>query len=315
MNANQTKIFKTSTKYWLQEIGGILLFLVIFPMFAILHWGAKFYLLGFLAILVGILYLFRDIRSVYGAEIIINDAEIKGNVEGFAFVQSWSEVKAVAFSGHGTTSLLLIGSENGVLQISSRFFDRKELEKELKEYLPSDVFDPLAFQRLSQTQRLEQERKRQFDNLREPLKVTWGKSEKTIGSISIFFGFFMVGLSIFSVDKTGPLILAAFLVGLGLFLIVFSIGTIEASNETVVLKTVFQEYELPWNTLREVYINLHNHTIVLTSDKCRIILPSTTSWSGQDREKLYELINVKIETIGISPIKGTKPLYWRSKNF
>lgn len=315
MNANETKIIKTSVNYWTQEIGSTLLFLIVLPVFAILYWGAKFYFLGGLAFLIGIINLFRNLRPAYNAKIVFDSSKIKGNVEGFAFVQQWNDIKAVSFSGQGTTSLLTIGTENHVLQIPSRFFDKKDLEKEFRTHLPSEVFDPLAFQRLPQVQKYEQDRKSQFDNLYEPLKVSVGKSEKVVGGISLLFCVFMLSLLLFPIDKTGPLFIATIFGGLGLVLIVFSIGTIEANSETIILRMIFWEYELSWNTLREVYINLHNHTIVLTGDKCRILLPSTTSWSGKDREQLYELISVKIENSEIQPQQGTKPLYWRSKNF
>lgn len=315
MNVNETKIIKTSANYWTREIGGTLLFLIILPVFAVLYWGAKFYFLGGLAVIIGTIYLFRNLRPTHNAKIIFDLSEIKGNVEGFAFVQRWNDIKAVSFSGQGTTSLLTIGTENHILQIPCRFFDKKELEKELRTHLPSEVFDPLAFQKLPQVQRFEQERKSQFDNLYEPLKVSVGKSEKIIGGISLFFSVFMLSLLLFPIDKTGPLFIAIIFGGLGLVLIVFSIGSIEANRETIILRMIFREYELSWNTLREVYINLNNHTIVLTGDKCRILLPSTTSWSGKDREQLYELISMKIENSEIRPQQGTKPLYWRSKNF
>lgn len=310
---NEAKILKTSTNYWAQEIGGVLIVSVIFPVLSILYWSTRSYVLIGLGILYLVIYLLRDFRVAHNAQIIFNEFEMRGNVAGFAFIQAWTGIKAVTFSGRGVESLLVIGTETEVLQIPCRFFARKELEEELRKYLPSEVFNPLAFQRIHQA--FEQERKSQFENLSEPLKVSLGVAEKFIGGVSVFLGILLLGLFIFKTDNILSLILAVFFGVLGFVLIVFSIGTIKANNEMIVLKTVLQRYELSWNTLREVYINTHNYTIVLTGDTCRIILPSTTRWSGQDRELLYDLIIVKMETMEIQPKQGTKPLYWRSKNF
>ncbi len=314
MNTNETKIIKTPANYWIKEIGSLLLFLIILPV-AILYLGGIFYLLGGLVVLIGIINLFRDLPPAYNAKIIIDSSEIKGNVEGYTFAQRWNDIKAVSFSGDVVPSLLTIGTENHVFNISSKFFDKKELEKEFRTHLLPEVFDSFAFQRLSVVQKFEQDRKRQFDNLQEPLQVSIGKSEKNIGVISFLLCVFMLSLLFFPVDKIAPLVLAAFFGGLSLVLIVFSIGTIESNREIIILKMIFRKYELSWNNLHEVYINLHNHTIVLIGDRCRILLPSTTSWSGRDCEQLYELIILKIENSGIQSNQGRKPLYWRSKNF
>ena len=174
----ETQTMKTSTRYWIQEIGSTALILIVFPIFAIAVWGSRVYFLGGFALLVGILSLARDLKPAFRSEILVTRSEIRGQVGRLEFAELWEEIKAVSFSGSGTASELMISTEKNIVPIPSKYFDQKELEKHLRAHLSPQVFDPLAYKELPQYQAWEHERKTQFDNLNEPLRVSVGRSEK-----------------------------------------------------------------------------------------------------------------------------------------
>ena len=306
---------KTSSRYWVEEIGGTFVALIIFPIFAIIYWGGRFYFLGTLSLLLGIFSLIRGIRPAYNSQILFTDSKISGQIGKFTFSELKEDIKAVQFSGHKRNSRLAIWTDKNIVQIPCKYFDEKKLDKLLKEHLPSEVFNPLAYEKFPQLQEWQNERVKQFSNLYEPLKVSLGKSEQIIGGISIFFSLIMVVLLYFNQGSIIPIILIIFFGGLGLFLILWSIGKIEATNEGILLRTIFAEHALSWHDLKEIYVNSNKRIIALVGDKCRIVLPSPTSWSGKDRERLYEFLEYKLETSKIQSVESKEHLYWRSKNF
>lgn len=309
------KIIKTSLRYWIEEIGGVFAFLIVLPIFAMIYWEEEFYFIGGLGLLIGIASLISNFRSAYNSKIIFTSSEIRGQINKLNFSKSLEDIKALQFSGYKTTSQLIIWTDQDIIQIPCKYFDEKELDKFLKEHLPLEVFHPLAYQKLPQFQESQNERLKQFSNLYQPLSVSLGRSEKIIGSISIFLSIIMVGLLFISENDTIALVMATFLGGLGLFLILWSNSKVEATSEFIKFYSFFKEYELLWNDLKEVYVNTNNQMMALVGDKCRIVLPNPGSWSGKDRDKFFDLLYYKIETLRLQPIESKKHLYWRSKNF
>ena len=103
--------------------------------------------------------------------------------------------------------------------------------------------------------------------------------------------------------------------GLGLFLLILSLGWIEGDNESITVRTLFMRHEFFWSKLQEIYVESNRGVTALVCDENRLILPSVTHWSGKDKELLFELVSFKLEASKIEAIENGKILYWRSKNF
>lgn len=314
MNSNK-EIIKTSSRFWIEEIGGIFAVLIVFPIFGIFYWGKGFYFISGLGLIVGVLNLLREFPFAYNSQLIFSNSEINGQIGKFHFSESRENIKAVQLSGSKATSLLTLWTEKNIIRIPCKYFDQKRLNELLKEYLPLDVFRPFAYKKLPQFQEWQNEKIKQYSNLQEPLKVSLGKSEQFIGGISLFFSLIMVVLLYFNKGNIIPITLIIFFGGLGLFLILLSIGKIEATNDYILVRNLFTEHELVWQELQEVYVDSNKHIMALVGNKSRIILASPASWSGKNRERLYEFIEHKIEISKIEVTESRKHLFWRSKNF
>jgi hypothetical protein len=313
MNSDK-KTIKISSRFWVEEIGGNFAMLIVFPIFTIFYWGERFYFIGTLVLLIGIIGLISEFRTAYNSQISFTNSEIKGQIGKLHFSELWEDIKVVQFSGHKTNSQLTIWTEKNAIQIPCKYFDEKELDKLLKECLSPAVFDALAYEKLPQFQEWQNEREKQFDNLQTPLQVFVGKSEKIIGCISLFFSLLMIGFLYLSNNNIIAVILLIFFGGLGLYLILWSIGKIE-KNETILFRTLFNKHELSWHDLKEIYVNSNKSIIGLVGENCRIILPNPVSWGGKDKQKLFEFLGYKLETSGVQWVESKEHLYWRSKNF
>jgi hypothetical protein len=309
---NKTRILRTSIHYWLLEIGALTLILVIVPVIAIIFKWSAFYLRGGIGIVIGLILLFRNFIPAYRAKIEFTPFELRGMVEKVKFSEAWEDIQAVSFSGEGNTSLMTLWTEEHVLQIPSYFFNKKELEQLLRKHLPERAFHPLAYQSTDQFQEWQEARRKQFDTLHAPIKVSLGKTERSIGIFTLILGFLM-GVLFFNADKAASLVMFSLFGGLGLALIVFSTGSIEANSYSIKHRMLFREYEMIWNSMDEVYISSAKSVIALVSQQCRIVLPSPSNWSGKDKKELLGLIDYKIETRRIQPIESTKHLIWQSK--
>jgi hypothetical protein len=317
MNTNyQEKTLRTSSRYWLQEIGAIFLFMIILPIFGIYYWGERFYVIGVLGLIVGIPYLVTELLATRKRLITFSTSEITVKIGKETVQQSWKTIQAVKFSGKGVSrNITLFGQEQN-LYIPCKYFNEIELTNFLKEYLPLDVFQPKAYQKTQQFLNWQDSVYKRISSLDRTLKVSLGKSERVIGIFGICMGVFTASIFYFSAkDNSGALFMGTLFGGLGLFLLILSLGWIEGDNESITVRTLFMRHEFFWSKLQEIYVESNRGVTALVCDENRLILPSVTHWSGKDKELLFELVSFKLEASKIEAIENGKILYWRSKNF
>ena len=146
------------------------------------------------------------------------------------------------------------------------------------------------------------------------IKVSLGRIERRVGILSLCFGILFFSLLFLpNIDRVISWIIAPFFMVFGLCLIVFSNGSIEITDEKIVMQSLFSKYELIWKNLREIYVNTYRGNIILISDECRLYVPQTASWIGKDKQQLYELLILKLESSKVEPIMTTKNVFRRSE--
>jgi hypothetical protein len=151
--------------------------------------------------------------------------------------------------------------------------------------------------------------------INRPLKVALGGFEKWLGIFSVSLGILFAGLYYFSkVEAIVAVIIGGMFGGLGLLLLLLCIGWMEGDGNQISVRSFFRKNTFVWNDLREIYFNSNQGVMALVGANSRLILPKVSSWSGKDRELLYELISYKIEMSKIEPVESHKPVYWLSKN-
>lgn len=311
----QEKILRPSSRYWKQEVGAIALFLIIFPIAGILYYGVKMYVAGGLALLVGIPYFISEFITARRQQITFSKSEIVARIGKEDFKQSWESVKAVKFTGQGQSRLLVLYSDEHSLNVPCKFYDEEELTNSLKEYLSPSVLHPQAYQRLPWFLEWQENVTKNISAMSRPLKVSLGGFEKWLGIFSISIGILFVGLYLFSkVRKIDAVMGGGMSGGLGILLLLLCIGWMEGDSNQISVRSLFRKNTFVWSDLREIYIHSRLGVIALVGDNSRLILPKFSSWSGNDKELLNELISYKIEISKIVPVESNKPAFWSSKN-
>ncbi len=168
----QEKVIKTSPRFWTLEISGIVLLIILVPFVGMLYLGEKMYVLGGLALLVGILHLISEIKAALRQRITFTKSDVVVRTGKDVFEQSWESIKAVKFVGKGRSRLLVLYSDEHKMNIPCRFFDEAELMEMLNEHLSSNAFHPQAYQRLSQFSEWEDSVTKELSNLNRRLKVS-----------------------------------------------------------------------------------------------------------------------------------------------
>ncbi len=316
MNAShQEKIIKTSARYWGQEIGVIFLFLIGLPAVGMHYWGEEFLAVGMLGILVGIPYIISEVISAQKRQIVFSASKIEIKMGRETVPQPWESIQAVKFSGQGTSRQITLFGREQNLQIPCKYFNESELTNLLKGHLPVEAFHPLAYQKTQQFLDWQEGVRRTIGGIHRTLKVSLGKTERWMGILGICMGIFTAGMFYFSAkDEFGALFMGTLFGGLGLVLLILSVGWIEGNNESITVRTLFQKHEFSWNRLQKIYINSNRGIITLVcDDENRLILPGARRWSGADKKLLQELITLKLESSKIEPIESVNSPYWRSK--
>ncbi len=312
---NQEKILRPSSRYWMQDIGSIILFSFIIPIAGTLYWGGKMYVVGGFALLVGIPYLISEFRAARRQQITFSASEIAVKIGKEDFKQSWELIKAVRFTGQGQSRFLVLYFDDHNLNIPCRFYDEVELTENLKKHLSSSVLHPKAYQRLPWFVEWQEGVTKKLSAINRPLKVSLGGSEKWLGIFGVSLGILFVGLYYFSkVDAITAIMIGSLFGGLGLLLLILSIGWMEGDNNQISVRSIFRKNTFFWNDLREIYFNSNQGVMALVGDNSRLILPKVSSWSGKDNELLHELVIYKIEISKIEPVESNKPAFWLSKN-
>lgn len=311
----QEKILRPSSRYWKQDIGPIILFFFIVPIAGILYWGAKMYVVGGFALIVGIPYLISEFRAARKQQIIFSASEIAVKIDKENFKRSWESIKAASFIGQGRLRFLVLYFDEHNLSIPCRYYDEVELTENLKRYLSPGVLHPKAYQKLRWFLEWQESITKRLSTMNSPLKVSLGGYEKWIGVFCIIFGVLCVGLSYFSkVDSINAMMIGDLFGGLGLLLLILRIGWMEGDNNQISVRSLFRKNTFVWSDLREIYIHSNQGIMALVGDNSRLILPNFSSWSGKDKELLHELISYKVEMSKIDPIESNKPVFWLSKN-
>jgi hypothetical protein len=312
---NQEKILRASSRFWKQDIGAVILFLIILPIIFILYLGGEFYFVGGLALIVGLFSIISEVRSARSQQITFSKSEIIVRIGKEDFKWPWETIKAVRFTGQGQSRLLTLYNDEYNLNIPCKYYDETELVENLKKHLSSSTLHPQAYQTLPHFLEWKENFTKKLSTINEPLKISLGGSEKWLGLFCVSLGVLFAGLYYFSkVDAIAAFMIGGMFGGLGLLLLVLSIGWMEGDRSQISVRSLFRKNTFLWSDLREIYFNSNQGVIALVGDNSRIIIPKFSSWSGKDKELLDELIGYKIEMSKIEPIESNKPVFWLSKN-
>jgi hypothetical protein len=194
---NQEKILRASSRYWKQDIGTIILFLIILPIIFILYFGGEFYFVGGLSLIIGLFSLVLEVRSTSRQQITFSKSEIIVRMGKEDFKWPWETIKAVRFTGQGQSRLFTLYNDEYNLNIPCKFYDESELTDNLKKHLSSSVLHPQAYQRLPWFLEWQENVAKKLSAIDKPLKVSLGGSEKWLGLFCVSLGGFVRWLVLF----------------------------------------------------------------------------------------------------------------------
>jgi hypothetical protein len=125
----QEKIIKPSSRFWKQDIGAIILLLIVIPIAGILYFGERMYFAGGFAVLVGIPYLISEFRAARRQQMIFSNSDLIVRIRKEDFKLPWETIRAVKFTGQGQSRLLVLYCEEHNLNIPCRFYVAREYHK------------------------------------------------------------------------------------------------------------------------------------------------------------------------------------------
>jgi len=270
-----------------------------------------YFFAGIIVVIVLVLWFFY---SALHNRITINAEGVSGIVNRERFALNWSNIKAASFAGEGQDKRLILATEEGLTRIEVVGFDEASLWNGIKEYLPPEVFAEDAYKNLSGYKQWQKESTRFINQLIDPVMVRYYLFEKILGWIAVVVGIALtIYLHLRSIQE-GALVMFSFFVVSGVILLLYSAGKIEADSTKIVRQTIVGKYAIQWGEIQEVLVDYKNEAMSLVGDNKRLVMPGSAKWYGEDKEKLYYLIQLKLELAGIPVRRSGKPVFSLSKN-
>jgi hypothetical protein len=102
-------------------------------------------------------------------------------------------------------------------------------------------------------------------------------------------------------------------VALGAYLILAT-GSAEMNNDSITHITPIGVYRIGWDEVTEIEIDLNGGNLVFKGQNKRLALLRPHYWSGEDKERMWELFSAQVETRCIEVKETTKTLWRLNKN-
>ena len=312
-NINTTRI-GLKTKYWLYEVYGPAVLLIILLTIGFLKLGDGLYGLFVFGFIVSFLILFSGIRKGKNTYLIFDTSglQFRENQRSFSF--NWDEIKAVRASDNTANKFIHIYTDEQTAYIPYRFFDHELVLTSLRKILPEGAFNQEAYQKTAQYIEWQKANWSEFSILEQRLKVYCNRYERWLGIVGVGFGTAYSAYLYSAGEYIGALIIGIIIVGSGLFLLLSSLVWIEATDQEIAVQVLFRQKSMLWEDIQEIYVNSRQGITILKSQEEKLILPKSTGWAGKDREQLIRLFNYKIEATGIEPKENQKAHWFFGKN-
>jgi hypothetical protein len=271
-----------------------------------------YYFLAGIFIVIALLMAFFS--STFRNRITINAEGISGLVNRGRFALGWSNIKAATIEGQGSDRRLILGTQEGFMHIELAGFDESALWENIKAHLPSEAFAEDACKNLPAYKQWQAERKQFTDQFIDPVVVRYYRFEKILGWIAVVGGTVLTIYLYFRSIQEGALTVFFCFVVPGLILLLYGEGKIEADSNKIVRQTIIGKYAIQWDEIQEVLVDHKYEAMSLLGENKRLVMPGSAKWYGEDREKLYYLVQSKLELAGISVRRSGKPVFSLSKN-
>jgi len=304
------KIIKPSIRHWIVGVGAWGVFIFVAPIVGIYIWEERFYWIAVLCFLFGIYRIIVGVKKGVNNQIIFQATGIECSFGKEDLSIRWEDIEAIQVIDQSYEKLIMIYTDQEEIGITHPFFNKKEVLQQLNQYVSPDKFSPQALQPL--LQEYYKALNREFANLPQPLKVSHLGFEKFFGIVALLGGVGCAALFYFWNNLDTALFFGPLFGGLGLILIIISLGSIEATNQEIKYRSPIRQISMRWEDIRQIYINSDNGLLALVSDEGRLVL-KPGSWTGKNKEQILRLLVYKLEILGIEPKESIKISFWYSK--
>jgi uncharacterized membrane protein YobD (UPF0266 family) len=135
---------------------------------------------------------------------------------------------------------------------------------------------------------------------------------KFLGSFTVIFFSILGVVFLFSDTSQGqrPWIASCVMFGfvlLGVYLFLVGSGTLVFSEESITHRTKFGVYRIYWHEITGIEYGKQG-ALVLHGENKRFAINPVNVWSGKQRRQAYELMESKLEKIGLTAYEG----HWAS---
>ncbi|RPJ43302.1 MAG: hypothetical protein EHM21_11725 [Chloroflexi bacterium] len=222
----------------------------------------------------------------------LDGISIEGSLDGRYFQVYWNEILAAWLYDANHKRFLCLGTREGTLIISLRFFDHASVWNQVRGSVSPAALEENAIERLPDFRGWEKARGKALEDPK-PRQVTDHWVLQVIGWSGVTF--FAYG----AIDawQAGSLLLAVvyicILMAFGVMLL--SWGVTEIGPEQISRLSVFGRWVMAWDEVRWIEIDLLDTVIVLVGDKRRLVIPGPGIWNVSGKRELMRVLLAQVE--------------------
>lgn len=251
--------------------------------------------LGGLALLVlSITAVFEYLLPMLRTWLRLDDRSLEGHLSGSRFRIYWTEVIAAWTIDRGPQRFLCLGTRQGTAIIPLRFLAAEQIWTEIRQRVAPAALEPDARQRLPDYKEWTTARDLLIRQEFAPRQVVDHWIIQMVGWTGLAFCI-ATAFEAWSQGEWGVLSTLA-IPGLLSGSLIIHWGVTEIDPEGIRRRTLFGSWQIRWDQLRWLEMDLTGTTLVLGGENCQMVISGPVMWAGADRADVLAMIHAQTES-------------------
>jgi hypothetical protein len=289
----QVRLFRATAEEWFGRFLLPLLFLILLIFTVVNATGLSPALGGLVLLIVSLLAVVQYVLPMLRTWFRLDQRTFESNTSGKRVRVYWTEVLAAWMINRGDQRFLCLGTRQGTLVIPLRFLPVNQIWPEICKRVPPAAIEPDAIQRLPDYRNWTATRDALIRQDFAPRQVVDHWLIQMAGWMGVAF---WVSAS-FEAWQQGQWAFLFSLLVFGLLSISFIIqwGLTEINPQGVRRRTLLGTWQIGWDELRWLEMDLTGTTLVLGGENCQMVISGPILWAGADRADVLAMIQAQAE--------------------
>lgn len=214
----------------------------------------------------------------------------------------WSQILTVRkrIDGKEDDFIEFVAGEQ-IIVLSPFWFNLAEVWSRIEPYLSEEALLGRNYKELPFYQSILKEQEQLLKEIFTPLSTGYCWSLK-VGFV--VFGIVVIGLGFWGLTTSSLLavkLVGSFIVLWGLWLATFSItAQLTMTSDKLETKKLWWHKQMRWSEIQMIEFDHNFGRVIFKAKDKKISFTSPQNWSGEDKKKMIEMLNVQVEHLGIN---------------